>query len=624
MEKPLKLRKQSYKELLFLLKIAEEMLFSYHVPIGLASKYERLRNETFTKLRIKNTPISITQMLHEENSQDIEKQKTHQNSKNYSQHIYILEIFATIQKIMNLIESYKEELEFKVVTIKNIYNNLADLNNTQEKLESISKDFPKPQDHEELNLECTDTDYEGMLENIKFKIEQKVEDLQTIKQNLCQNEDKVFDLLKSFQQKIENLENASYKKYMDQQQVFKTTEKKYENKIKELNCEINTIKQDNINEKIIADKKISELHNEISQLEQKIQVKHEPLQELQNKISENIGLKEKILSLELFASKTDKNYRENCDLLVAAQEKIIRLTQQKEKIEVKLAAAENAYQEIEKTLENERELYGNFHKNTQKKLIEQEISLKEVQNDYIQSLNQSHQKKISAMTFEFHEEAIKHQQEIETLHQEINQMTVSHEKIVKALQFELLKAKDFSENQCIAIKSSEKINEDLEETQKIIKQLEESLNRSQNTLKSLQNLLIPIHETYSSSQKDWIEEIYIEKFNKNSFEGIELLISAEFTVFFLKKNIRDKQWLVDKLEEMHLSQRLNKTTSVEEFLSPNNLKDKNLLGQIWHDIKNTTETLRNFEKSRENLMLHFSEYKNFGSELKRQWSLKRV
>lgn len=624
MERPLKLRKQSYKKLLILLNIAEEMLFNYPVPADAASKYEQLRNDTFSKLRIKNTPISITRKPYEKNSQRLEEQKVQQNSQNYSQNIYILELFATIQKIMNLIESYQEELEFKVVTIKNIYNTIAELNSTPEKLESMSKNSLKPQDHEDFNLECIDADYEGVLETIKFKIEHKVEDLQTIKQNLSQNEEKVFDLLENFQRKIKNLENSSHKKLIDQKQVFKTTEKKYEDKIKELNLEINTIKQANINEKLSADKKISEMLNQISQFEQRPPAKPEPLQELQEKISENISLKEKILSLELFVSKSDKLYKETSDLLTNAQEKIIRLTQQKEKLEEKLLATESECQEIGKALENERQSYENFHKNTQKRLIEQETSLKEAQDDYIQSLSQSHQKKISTMTFEFHEEAIKYQQEIETLHQEMNQMAISHEKIVKTLQFELLKAKEFSENQCIAIKSSEKINEDLEETQKIIKQLEEALNRSQNTLKFLQDLLIPIHETYSSSQRDWIEEAYVKKFNKNNFEGTELLISAEFTVFFLKKNIRDKQWLVDKLEEMHSSQRLNKTASAEGFLSPNSLKDKDLLRQIWQDIKNTAETLKNFEKSRENLMLHFSEYKNFGSELKRQWSLKRV
>ncbi|OMJ81139.1 hypothetical protein SteCoe_18454 [Stentor coeruleus] len=624
MERPLKLRKQSYKKLLVLLKTAEEILFSYSIPTDIASNYEGLRNKIFSELRIKNTPISITRSPYEENSQNLEEQKTQQNPKIHSQNAYILELFATIQKTMDLVESYQEELEFKVITIKNIYNTLSEINNTPEKGESISKTSPNPKDHKEFNLEQIDTNNKGALEAIKLKIKQKVENLQTIKQNLSQNEEKVIDLLKSFQKKIENLENAPIKKYTDQLQVFKTTEKKYEDKIKELNCEINTIKQVGLDEKILNDKKISELLSEISQLEQKPLAKPELLQELQEKIAENINLKEKNLSLELLVSKTEKLYRETSDLLAGANEKIIRLTKQKEKIKEKLIATENQYQDIEKALENDRQSYEDIHKNMQKKLIEQETSLKEAQDEYIQSYIQNHQKKISTMTFEFHEETIKHQQEIETLHQEISEMSISHEKIVKALQFELLKSKELTDNQCVAIKSSEKINEDFEESQKIIKQLEESLNRCQNTLKFLQDLLIPIYETYSSSQRDWIEEVYIKKFNKNIFEGVELLISSEFTVFYLKKNIRDKQWLVDKLEEMHTSQRLNKTASAEGFLSPNSLKDKDFLRQIWQDIKNTAETLRNFEKSRENLMLHFSEYKTFGTEFKRQWPLKRA
>lgn len=622
MERPFDLREQTYKELLILLNIAEEMLFSYPVSSDLRSKYERVRSETFSILRLRITPLPNPQKSFDNKSQELDEKKTKRLSKNFTQNIP--ELFSTLHKSIKLVESYQEELEFKILSMKSIFNTLAEQVNIQERLESRPEWAEKSEFHDESSLQRTDPDYESALERIKFIMDHKEEKLQKIKQELIRSEGKIFEILKNPQLSSKNVENVFHKKYMDEIVSLKNSTIKYEDKIKEMKQEISSLKQESMNEKISTNKKMTEMLTEIQQLQEKSPRKMELTEGVQGKISESINLKERVLSLELALAGSEKNSQETSNFISNTQEKCNKLVQMNEELEEKLKNAMDDYQELEKNLEQERYFYEVLHSNIQKKLIEQENSLKEAHEDYILSIKNEHKKQITTMKIEFNEDLMRYQEEIEALHAEIDEMSDSHDKIVKSLHLDLLKSKEISDIQNVTNKSNEKINDQLEETQNVIRQLEESLNKSQNTLTYLQDLLFPPYEAYATSQKDWIEDDYIRRLNKNHYEGIDIIIAAEFTIFYLKKNIRDKQWLVDKLEEATSVQRLSKT-SLDTFSSQNNYRDESFLKQIWLDIKNTSVTMKNFEKSRETLISQFGEGKNpSGMDFNDQWSLKRT
>ncbi|OMJ68846.1 hypothetical protein SteCoe_33583 [Stentor coeruleus] len=618
MERHFDLREQTYKELLILLNTTEEMLFSYPVSNDLRSKYEQLRSETFNILRLKITPLPNPQKSSNNKSQELDAKKNKLPSKTSTQ--TISNLFSTLHKSIILIENYQEELEFKILTMKSIFNTIAEQSNIQERLESKPEWGEKSEFHDESTTQRIDPDYESSLERIKFIMDHKEEKLKKIKQELIRSEGKIFEILKNPQLNSKNVENIFHKKYMDEIVSLKNSTIKYEDKIKEMTQEINSLKQESVNEKISTNKKITEMLTEIHQLQEKSPRKTE---EIQGKVDESIVLKDRVLSLELALAGSEKNSQETTNFISSTQEKCNKLVRMNEELEEKLRNTMDDYQELEKNLEQERYFYEVLHTNTQKKLVDQENTLKEAHEDYVLSIKNEHKKQITTMKIEFNEEIMRYQEEIEALHAEIDEISDSNDKIIKSLQLDLLKNKEISDNKSLINKSNEKINDQLEETQIVIRQLEESLTRSQNTLSYLQDLFFPPYEAYSTSQKDWIEDEYIKRLNKNHYEGIDIIIAAEFTIFYLKKNIRDKQWLVDKLEEATSMQRLSKT-SLDTFSSQNNYRDESFLKQIWVDIKNTSVTMKNFEKSREMLISQFGERKGVsGVDLDDQWSLKR-
>ena len=81
---------------------------------------------------------------------------------------------------------------------------------------------------------------------------------------------------------------------------------------------------------------------------------------------------------------------------------------------------------------------------------------------------------------------------------------------------------------------------------------------------------------------------------------------VEFAVFLLEKTLKDKEWLVNKITEINEDSKTRLSSSVGTVISPGNLREKVFFKEIWNDIRNTTQILKNFEKSRESLIMHFN------------------
>ena len=81
---------------------------------------------------------------------------------------------------------------------------------------------------------------------------------------------------------------------------------------------------------------------------------------------------------------------------------------------------------------------------------------------------------------------------------------------------------------------------------------------------------------------------------------------VEFAVFLLEKTLKDKEGLVNKITEINEDSKTRLSSSVGTVISPGNLREKVFFKEIWNDIRNTTQILKNFEKSRESLIMHFN------------------
>ena len=124
-------------------------------------------------------------------------------------------------------------------------------------------------------------------------------------------------------------------------------------------------------------------------------------------------------------------------------------------------------------------------------------------------------------------------------------------------------------------------------------------------MKYVIQLLSPIYEAHSNSQQDWDENLVVSQIDLNEQDYTDIIVLSEFVVFLLEKTMKDKTWLINKLQEVHSEAKTSKTNSVGTLASPSSFRDNGLFRQIWQDVKETSLVLEKFERCRENLVSQF-------------------
>jgi hypothetical protein len=577
MEKTLKLRKPSIKKLVDLLIVAEEMLFSFPVPVDLRSKYERMRGETFTKLRIRNNGIPMTPALFEE-----EKGKASLNK------IVILELLNSIQQSFLLIEAFEEELSFKTVTLKNFFNSLA------VNPEKIDLKSARARKSEDFTL-WSNLEFDEQLEKIKEKLNEKKSDLNEIKMESESIE-------KTLMERVNRLKNSVFEErnepnVKDFQEEYKKLNEKFQNLSKEL-------EKTKKNQEIMKDEyeaKLKSLKDEVKfvKLEESNTKFKENTEKHEKVLIELVTLKQKQADLEISLSKSlskSESLQETNNQLSSSNHLL------KEKIaslKAALKKSSDSEKDLEKTLEYERSTFELHLSSFQKELFNQQTSLKQVQEENLSNLSDLHKQELQETILKFEATLQTLNSEITHYKKQLSQTEESSKQMIKSLQLELFKSKELLSQQY------EKFSEHSKSipSESLLFKLETRVISMQNCLKHIAELLHPIYLSYSSHQQDWDEEFTLKSLLKVDQEHAEILILSEFSVFLLEKTLKDKAWLITKLEEMQ--SKIAKTNSVGTLASPSSFRDKGLYRQIWQDVKETSLVLEKFERCRENLLSQF-------------------
>lgn len=573
MEKTLKLRKPSIKNLLDLLVVAEEMLFSFPVPTDLRMKYEKMRSETFIKLRLKNNGIPLTVQAFEDKP-----------GRDPSNKVFLLETFNCLQQSFLTIENFQEEISFKTVTMKNFYNTL---NAFGVKLQLKPEKIMTPEEPERVN----EQDFEPLLEKYKQKVHEKNQILNKLKAESEKIEQKVVSSINHLKEKVSD-ESVEIE-FKQMQQVYKELQEKY----KCVHKDLEKLK----NEKVVE---LENYENQLNSLKKELKFSkaknEEPTEKADTNLIELMNFKQKIADLELSVSKlqsTNISLQEQSTQLSSENTLLKSKSEEQRQKNLKLKSTQT---ELEKTLEYERNTFELKVKTMQQELFSKKSDLKSFQTEHLQHIESTHKQELSQIQEKHEASILKFREEILHYKTQLSASEENNKKIIKSLQLEVLKGKE------VIVKQYEELsnNKEIKESQEIIEKLENRLIEVQSILKYVAEIILPVYENYKDQQQDWNDSEILKNF-RNFEEYERILVSAEFLVFFLEKNLKDKAWLLNKLEQMHLDAKLTKTNSVGTLASPGSFRDRGLYKQIWQDIKETSLVLQNFEKCRENLISQF-------------------
>ena len=157
------------------------------------------------------------------------------------------------------------------------------------------------------------------------------------------------------------------------------------------------------------------------------------------------------------------------------------------------------------------------------------------------------------------------------------------------------------------------LNSEPKSTQTISESVHRSLQGDLSSLiPELHGRLSPFYQKHSLSDKAWTgsltkrrQDLHGQLFSLSEY--VDLVLETEFAVYFGGKLVTDNAWLVDRLTEFGKeNEKLRlaasappQTTTV--YLSPAKPVGK-LHKQVWDDIRSTAATLKEFEEARETLM----------------------
>jgi chromosome segregation ATPase len=315
---------------------------------------------------------------------------------------------------------------------------------------------------------------------------------------------------------------------------------------------------------------------------------------------EIVTLKQKLADLEINYTKSTKiseNLQEINSQLTASNG---LLKDKNLKLESKYNQLQSTLIQIEKTLEYERNTFDSKLKLLQSEIMTQQVRLKEIQDENIENLTEIHRHELQENSRKYEQEVDNLKEEVNHYKQKLTKIEDSNKQIVKSLQIEVLRAKETASRQ-----SDELNDEKFKGFEQIIEKLENRVICIQNSMKYVIQLLSPIYEAHSNSQQDWDENQVVSQIDLNEQDYTDIIVLSEFVVFLLEKTMKDKTWLINKLQEVHSESKISKTNSVGTLASPSSFRDNGLFRQIWKDVKETSLVLEKFERCRENLVSQF-------------------
>lgn len=596
MEKPFIIKKPSYKPLLVLLNTAEELLFSYPIPLDLIEKYEKLRKKVFVKLKIKSTSLAIPSANILVSRQNLLPQSS--TDTDPSQNILKLELLSLLQFSQNTTESYLQTLCLCILSTSNVHNNIAEAIDYPEKIEMglankiIQDTIPL--------LSNDDMDIDKYRQNIRNQYDA----LKEFKNLIIDCDTKVLNLLKIF--KIQQKKGTESEIHYNEE-INRLNETQYKNKILEYENKLKDLTSAKKTEKKIWVNREESLLSEIEELKASIKKMSEDYKNYELNLQENIKLKDQIISIELLLAAKTGQIAETTELIKNLEQKVLKQKNQINELECKSHIQEKDYKDIKNNLENKIFSIQTENQTLHQSLYKQEQYLNNSTEEYILELKQAHQEEIQSIQQKNDKKVQALQQKIQDLSAEKLESEDQSKKIIKSLQLDLLKFKERPPSQDNTSKDLKSLFDELSEKDLIINKLETTLEDNLNSLSYINEIISPVYYNYAHLQKDWSEqELSHQIMKKIGEDNLEIFIYAHFAVFFLEKTLRDKQWLFKKLEEVYSETKMHKTTSVGSLTSPSSLRDREFFTQIWKDIKETTEALKKFEKSRENLIIHFN------------------
>lgn len=568
MEKTLKLRKPSIKSLIVLLEVSEKMLFSFPVPADLRMKYERMRSEIFKELRIKNHGLPLPTETFEDRP-----------GKDPLNKVFLLETFNCLQQTFLTLENFEEELRFKTVTMKNFYNTLNAFG---------TKLMLKPgveRVAEEVDKEC---DFELMLERYKQKVHDKNRSLSEIKDESAKIEEKVMKSIQVTKEKQESQLEQDFKSLQHQYTSLQESNN-------HLTTSIETLKHHHSLELHSLKSQLSSITHELNSLKSE-----EPTTKPLPPSPDLLILKQKLSDLELSNQKLSQQQKHLEDQVLHLSSLNSTLKSKSEKHKQKSLQLKSVNSDLEKVLEYERNSFDFKLKSLQQELFSHSSDLKTLQTEHLHHIESIHKQELLKLQDKHEAEIRKYKEEVQAYKNQQATSEENNKKIIKSLQFEVLKSKE------TIVKQYEDLtnDRDLKKTQEIVEKLENKVVETEGVLKHLAEVIFPVYESYQAQQQDWNEDEVLRNFAGFEEYG-KILVSAEFLVFFLEKNLRDKNWLLNKLEQMHADARLTKTNSVGTLASPGNFRDRGMYRDIWQSIKESSVVMQNFEKCRENLVSQF-------------------
>ena len=612
MEKNLLLRKPSNKPLVVLLNIAEQLLFAFPVSPDIISKYSAMRSKVFSKLKLKYTPLPTPSLAVPDSASSENPESPTANPIEYSTKVVQLELISLLQSSQNLNESYMQEFDFTLTAYANIFNSISEILGSKEKLEISAGSGSKKEKTAEISIGDMDFDVDEEIEKARGKYKRSFQRFKEIKHEVAAREKKILCLMQGFEVKWEKEKEIIKKKYSHEAEEGKKYENSLNERLEMITSEIKDISESKESDKRLYEEQIKLLVSQISEMKKETyeKIPKENTNSNDNsRIEEIIRLKEKILFLEEALSEKSKE-------IISLVESNKHLTYQYSIIERKLAFEQSQQEIIESecenakfTLEEERISFESQKKSLQEYYISKEESLKQSNEEYLYSLQNSHHQSIESLKLSHNKELSYMREEIYSLKSQLTYSADSNTKLIKSLQIELLKEKD-SRLKLESLQNENQHHSSIRyENQKILEKLEKELPECLNALHFVNEIVSPIYLNYVNLQKDWAEDMYLRNIEERVGPShLKVLIHVEFLVFYLEKTLRDNEWLINKLTELQEGSKLNKTVSVGTLASPHSVRDSKMFKKIWGDIKDSAESLKKFEKSRENLIVHFNKY----------------
>ena len=173
----------------------------------------------------------------------------------------------------------------------------------------------------------------------------------------------------------------------------------------------------------------------------------EKTEKKEDRVLEVVALKQKVADLEIDYTKSitiNEGLREDHSQVMAS---FGLLKEKHGKLESKYNQLQSTLIQVEKTLEYERNTFDSKLKLLQSEIMNQQVTLREMQDENIENLTQIHRHEIQENTRRYEQEVNSLKEEVNHYKQKLIKIEDSNKQIVKSLQFEALRAKEAASKQ---------------------------------------------------------------------------------------------------------------------------------------------------------------------------------